>query len=109
MGLSLQKLQNRLDVRAFAAACGACAAFLYCSETAIAADLSRALPTKAPPQAAATDWTGFYAGAHLSYAAGFSNWTATQAGGTGPNLSGSLDMFEGYDFATGKGSYLLGF
>jgi high affinity Mn2+ porin len=76
-----------------------------------AADLSRTLPTKAPPQSspAPSDWTGFYAGAHFGYAAGFSNWTATQAGGAAPNLSGALDLFEGYDFATGRGSYLLGF
>jgi high affinity Mn2+ porin len=75
-----------------------------------AADLSRALPTKAPPPASTGyDWTGFYAGGHFGYAAGFSNWTATQAGGAIPNLSGSLDLFQGYDFSTGKGSYLLGF
>src|SRR5262249_39216710 len=43
------------------------------------------------------------------YAAGFSNWTATQAGGAAPRLFGSLDLFQGYDFATGRGSYLLGF
>jgi high affinity Mn2+ porin len=85
-------------------------ALLVVASGAQAADLSRILPTKAPPQSATiTDWTGFYAGAHLGYAAGFSNWTATQAGGTAPSLSGSLDLFEGYDFSTGRGSYLLGF
>ena len=116
MGLLLQKLQKRPDwspgVGAFAAACGACAAFLCWGEGAAAADLSRALPTKAPPPTAASagdDWTGFYAGGHLGYAAGFSNWTATQAGAATPSLSGALDMFQGYNFSTGKGSYLLGF
>jgi high affinity Mn2+ porin len=77
-----------------------------------AADLSRMLPTKAPPPAAtsaADDWTGFYAGGHFGYAAGFSNWTATQAGAATSSLSGSLDLFQGYDFSTGRGSYLLGF
>jgi high affinity Mn2+ porin len=116
MSLLLQKLQKRprrsAGVSAFAAACGACAAFLCWAEgTADAADLSRALPTKAPPPAAisaADDWTGFYAGGHLGYAAGFSNWTATQADAAMPSLSGSLDLFQGYDFSTGRGSYLLG-
>jgi high affinity Mn2+ porin len=83
---------------------------LVVSSGAHAADLSRALPTKAPPAAtsAADDWTGFYAGGHFSYAAGFSNWTATQADAATPSLSGALDMFQGYNFSTGKGSYLLG-
>jgi high affinity Mn2+ porin len=79
--------------------------------SAQAADLSRALPTKAPPPAAASagdDWTGFYAGGHFGYAAGFSNWTATQAGAAMPSLSGTLDLVQGYDFSTGRGSYLLG-
>jgi high affinity Mn2+ porin len=75
-----------------------------------AADLSHGLPTKAPPPAATSDdWTGFYAGGHFGYAAGFSNWTATQSNASTPSLSGSLDLFQGYNFSTGKGSYLLGF
>ena len=117
MGLLLQKLQKRPRFSpggsAFAAFCGACAAFLCCGESAAdAADLSRALPTKAPPPAvtsAADEWTGFYAGGHFGYAAGFSDWTATQANAPNPSLSGTLDLFQGYDFATGRGSYLLGF
>jgi high affinity Mn2+ porin len=75
-----------------------------------AADLSSVLPRKAPPSTVAPyDWTGFYAGGHLGYAAGVSNWTATQAGAASPSLSGSLAMFEGYNFSNGGGSYLLGF
>ena len=73
MGLLLPKIQKRPDrspgVSAFAAACGTCAAFLCWGEGAAdAADLSRALPTKAPPVAitsAADGWTGFYAGSHF--------------------------------------------
>jgi len=92
---------------------GACSALLFrAASVAPAADLSRALPTKAPPPAAATsmadDWTGFYAGGHFDYAAGSSNWTATQGGAASPTLAGSLDLFQGYDFSTGRGSYLLG-
>ncbi|MBO0718566.1 MAG: porin family protein, partial [Rhizobiales bacterium] len=116
MGLLLQKIQKRPDrsfgVSVFVAACGACAAFLCWGEGAAdAADLSRALSTKAPPAATsvADDWSGFYAGGHFDYAAGFSNWTATQAGAPIPSLSGALDLVQGYDFSTGRGSYLLGF
>ncbi len=75
-----------------------------------AADLSSVLPRKAPPPTTAPyDWTGFYAGGHLGYAAGLSDWTATQGGTATPSLSGSLDLFQGYDFFKGTGSYLLGF
>ena len=57
-----------------------------------AADVSASMPTKAPPQTApvAYDWTGFYAGAHLGYAAGSSHWSAIRARRP---LSGSLDLF----------------
>ena len=71
-----------------------------------AADLSGALPSKAPPPAAAYDWTGFYVGGHLSYALGSSRWSSTQAGAPGP--SGSLEFSNAYNFSTGAGSYLLG-
>ncbi len=74
-----------------------------------AADLSAALPTKAPPPPApvAYDWSGFYLGAHVGYALGGSDWSVTQAGG--PNLSGTLSFSNAYNFFTGTGSYLLGF
>jgi high affinity Mn2+ porin len=83
---------------------------LVIASGAQAADLSSVLPRKAPsPTIAPYDWTGFYAGGHLGYAAGVSDWTATQAGAATPSLSGSLDLFQGYDFFKGTGSYLLGF
>ena len=88
------------------------ATLLFCAAgVADAADVSRVLPTKVPPPAAsstADDWTGFYFGGHFGYAAGFSNWTATQGGAANPSLSGSLDLFQGYDLFKGTGSYLLG-
>jgi high affinity Mn2+ porin len=71
-----------------------------------AADLPRKAP---PPVLAPYDWTGFYAGGHLGYSVGLSDWTATQAGVATPSLSGSLDLFQGYNFFKGTGSYLLGF
>ncbi len=69
-----------------------------------AADLSAALPTKAPPPAApaAYDWTGFYLGGHAGYALGGSSFTAT------PGPSGSLSFSNAYNFSTGTGSYFLG-
>jgi hypothetical protein len=72
-----------------------------------AADLSDALPSKAPPHAAAYDWTGFYVGGHLSYALGSSHWSSTQSGVAAP--SGSLEVSNAYNFSTGAGSYLIGF
>ncbi len=56
----------------------------------------------------AYDWTGLYVGGHIGYAAGFSNWSATSASVPAPPLTGSLDLFQGYNFRTGSGSYLLG-
>jgi high affinity Mn2+ porin len=74
-----------------------------------AADLSAALPTKAPPPVApaAYDWTGFYVGGHAGYAFGSSQWTSTQAGM--PSVAGSFDFTNGYNFSGGTGSYFLGF
>jgi len=73
-------------------------------ERAIAADAIMA--TKSPPAPAAYDWSGFYIGSHLGYAAGTSDWSATQAGA--PGLAGALDFFSPYDAFKGTGSYFLG-
>ncbi|HEX8828915.1 MAG TPA: outer membrane beta-barrel protein, partial [Xanthobacteraceae bacterium] len=102
--------RGRTGLRAarFAASC---AAFLYCGEHAVhAADLSGVLPTKAPPPTApaAYDWTGLSVGAHLGYATGSSDWTATQGDSAAPSLAGSLDLFNGFNGFGGTGSYLLG-
>ena len=51
-------------------------------------------------------WTGFYVGAHLGYATGYSRWSATEA--SVPGLAGSLDFFHAFDGFKGTGSYLLG-
>src|SRR5262245_42821274 len=55
------------------------------------------------------DWTGAYLGAHLGYATGSSRWSATEAGAAGPNLTGSLDFYKGFNFSKGTGSYFAGF
>ena len=66
-----------------------------------AADLSATLPTKAPPLAAAYDWSGFYLGAHWGDAWGRSDFSA-------PGIAGSLDLFQPYDPFKGTGSYFGG-
>ncbi len=60
--------------------------------------------TKAPPPSSVpTDfnWTGFYAGGHLGYAWGSSNWT-------GPGVSGSVDLAQAVDTFAETGSFFEG-
>src|SRR5208282_2345381 len=60
--------------------------------------------TKAPPPSSIpTDfnWTGFYAGGHLGYAWGSSNWTA-------PGVSGALDLSQPIDTFAETGSFFEG-
>jgi high affinity Mn2+ porin len=63
------------------------------------------LPLQAPwqpPVVQPYDWTGLYVGAHLGYAGGRSNWSAS------PDLASSLDLFQSSDIFTGSGSYFGG-
>jgi high affinity Mn2+ porin len=55
-----------------------------------------------PPVVQPYDWTGLYVGAHLGYAGGRSNWSAS------PDLASSLDLFQSSDIFTGSGSYFGG-
>ncbi len=61
--------------------------------------------TKAPPPSSNApsvhDWSGFYAGGHLGYAWGSSNWTA-------PGASGSLDLAQPIDTFDEAGSFFAG-
>jgi len=77
---------------------------LACDGPAVAADI----PLKAPVSAAVYSWTGFYIGGHFGYAAGQTNWTATEAGAAVPTLNGSFDLFNAYDPFRGTGSYFIG-
>jgi high affinity Mn2+ porin len=75
---------------------------------ALGAELPLPMPVKAPLPVKALvpqlyDWTGFYAGAHLGYAWGRSNWTEQPDG-----LSGSLNMFQRYDAFANTGSWFAG-
>jgi high affinity Mn2+ porin len=87
---------------------------LASGEAAWAADSSATWYTKAPvksdttpPSTPASDWTGFYVGAHAGVASGYSAWSATQPGGA-PNLAGSLDFFRAFDVFDGSGSHFGG-
>jgi high affinity Mn2+ porin len=78
---------------------------LTLANTAVAADL----PLKAPaPADAVFSWTGFYIGGHFGYAAGRTDWSATDAGAVAPVLAGSTNLFNEYDAFKGTGSYLFG-
>jgi high affinity Mn2+ porin len=50
----------------------------------------------------AYNWSGFYAGGHIGYAWGKSNWSATGADGSG---SGSLNFSQGVDLFSESGSW----
>jgi high affinity Mn2+ porin len=72
--------------------------------TASSAAADDIMVTKAPPPSSIpTDfnWTGFYAGGHLGYAWGSSNWT-------GPGVSGSLDLAQPIDTFNEAGSFFAG-
>ena len=75
---------------------------------ALGAELPLPMPVKAPlpvkaPVPQLYNWTGFYAGAHLGYAWGRSDWTERLDG-----LSGSLNMFQRYDAFANTGSWFAG-
>jgi high affinity Mn2+ porin len=83
-------------------------AAMVIASPAAAAELPLAMPVKAPvllkaPVPQLYDWTGFYAGGHLGYTSGHSNWTEQPDG-----LSGQLNMFQRYDAFTGTGSWFGG-
>jgi high affinity Mn2+ porin len=83
------------------------AALLRLVGSATAADLPETMPVKGPPISTAYDWTGFYLGGHIGYALGNSNFTATTTPGA-PSVSGSLDLFQGFDGFKEQGSFLEG-
>ena len=75
-----------------------------------AADLSSVLPRKAPPSTVAPyDWTGFTCRRPSRLRRGRIQLDGDAGWAASPSLSGSLAMFEGYNFSNGGGSYLLGF
>jgi len=71
-----------------------------------AADFSLLLPVNAPAASTVYDWTGFYAGGHLGYAWGSSDWTAGAA--ATPSASGALDLFQPFNAFNDTGSFFEG-
>src|ERR1700738_1841751 len=54
----------------------------------------------------AYNWNGFYAGGHLGYAWGSSNWTASSPGA--PSVSGSFSLAQPIDIFSNTGSFFEG-
>src|ERR1700688_666217 len=69
----------------------------------IAATKAPAIPYTGP---SAYNWNGFYAGGHLGYAWGSSNWSATTPGT--PNVSGSFSLAQPIDTFNETGSFFTG-
>jgi high affinity Mn2+ porin len=65
--------------------------------------------TKAAPALTAYDWSGFYAGGHLGYAWGSSNFTDNATGGAAPAVSGAFDLAQPIDTFDEAGSFFAGF
>ena len=74
-----------------------------------AADLPITTTGKADQIGNNYDWAGAYVGAEVGYAAGTSAWSASPAVRSGPELSGSFDLFRAFNFFDGGGSYFGGF
>src|SRR5580700_4207620 len=81
-------------------------ALVIASDKGAAADdvtKDSAIPYAGP----ATDhWNGFYAGGHLGYAWGSSNWTASSLGA--PSVSGSFSLAQPIDVFSNTGSFFEG-
>src|ERR1700688_2806187 len=76
--------------------------------SARAADLIGQAPFQAPSSVAVPfDWNGAYIGGHVGYAAGWSDWSASQVGGIGS--VGRIDLTNGFDLFKGSGSFIGGF
>ncbi len=81
-------------------------AVIVCAERATADDFV----TKAAPISSSApfgyDWSGFYAGGHLGYAWGNSNWTASSP--AAPSVSGWIGLAQPIDSFNEAGSFFTG-
>ena len=68
----------------------------------------RPAPAVAAPNSNPPDWTGFYMGGHLGYAAGRSSWSATETNGLTPPVGGTQALYQPFNPWTGTGSYFIG-
>jgi high affinity Mn2+ porin len=81
---------------------------LIASCTAFAADMTAKEPAAAYVEPSAADWTGLYFGAHMGYAWGNSNWTASTVAPAETFASGSLDFAQPIDSFRESGSFFGG-
>src|SRR4051794_16587471 len=78
-----------------------CLAGMVADSVVKAADL----PKPAVVQSPQLDWSGWYVGGHVGYAAGGSNWSSDQPGGVS---AGRTDLTDGFDLFKGTGSFFSG-
>ena len=101
-------LSKGIDVSRTAAFSLGAALALAFGTSARAADLIGQAPLQAPSSVAVPfDWNGAYIGGHVGYAAGWSDWSASQVGGIGS--VGRTDLTNGFDLFKGSGSFIGGF
>jgi high affinity Mn2+ porin len=93
-----------IDVSRAAASSLGVALVLAFGTYARAADLIGQAPSSL---AVPLDWNGAYIGGHVGYAAGWSDWSASQVGGIGS--VGRTDLTNGFDLFKGSGSFIGGF
>jgi high affinity Mn2+ porin len=93
-----------IEVRSAAKLWLAAAAIVVASAGSAVADDIMATKAPAIPYTGPSvyNWNGFYAGGHLGYAWGISNWTA------GPGLSGSFNLAQPVDIFSETGSFFAG-
>jgi high affinity Mn2+ porin len=82
-------------------------AFALAATDGKAADLSVALPLKAPLAAVDYDWSGFYVGGTVGVATGRSSWSVQPPGGA-PQVSGSFGIYNSPNGFTEGGSWQEG-
>ena len=73
-----------------------------------AADIPLTYPVKAQPLPPLDDWSGFYVGGHIGYAAGRSNWNALPTQPGLPATTGSLNLYLPPDAFAEGGSFFEG-
>src|SRR5258705_12348568 len=94
-------------VKHILACCMALAAVVATGDTGVADGLVP-MPVKAAAKTPADAWSGFYVGAHFGIAGGSSDWRASGIGAPVAPLSGSIDLFNGFDAFKGTGSFFGG-
>ena len=84
-----------------------CLAGLAADGSVKAADLpTPPFPRTAAAQSPGFDWSGWYVGGHVGYAAGRSDWSANPPGGA--PVAGTTELTNGFNLFKGNGSYFGG-